>query len=187
MQEVGALRHLQMKRRERCPHTINSKIQARYKGRRGAHLPYAHALVATYLLTGGRHDEVLGLELDDISFDRHTIAFRPNRWRRLKTRQSRRTVPLWPQLEVILREYVFGVRVLQPGTLLFPSFEAGQEAMISDVRKLLDRVAVRSGFLTPRIDSLTGHQHRKRSGEPLWEGRSIRTRIFRHTYCSARL
>jgi len=143
--------------------------------------------VATYLLTGGRHDEVLGLELDDISFDRHTIAFRPNRWRRLKTRQSRRTVPLWPQLEVILREYVFGVRVLQPGTLLFPSFETGQEAMISDVRKLLDRVAVRSGFLTPRIDSLTGHQHRKRSGEPLWEGRSIRTRIFRHTYCSARL
>jgi integrase len=55
------------------------------------------------------------------------------------------------------------------------------------VRKLLDRVAVRAGFLTPRIDPVTGHQQRKPSGEPLWEGRSIRTRILRHTYCSARL
>jgi integrase len=42
---------------------------------------YAHALVATYLLTGGRHDEVLGLEVDDISFDRRRISIRPNRWR----------------------------------------------------------------------------------------------------------
>ncbi|HEY7504632.1 MAG TPA: hypothetical protein VH700_11070 [Gemmatimonadales bacterium] len=82
---------------------------------------YAHALVATYLLTGGRHDEVLGLELGDVSFDRRRITFRPNRWRRLKNQQSRRNVPPWPQLEAILREYVFGVRVLQPGTLLFPS------------------------------------------------------------------
>ena len=95
---------------------------------------YARALVATYLLTGGRHDEVLGLELDDVSFDRRTITFRPNGWRRLKTKQSRRTVPLWPQLEGILCEYVFGVRMLQRGrTLLFPSFETGQEAMITDV------------------------------------------------------
>jgi integrase len=148
---------------------------------------YAHALVATYLLTGGRHDEVLGLELDDVSFDRHTVTFRPNDWRRLKTKQSRRTIPLWPQLEGILREYVFGARVHQPGKLLFPSFETGQEAMVTDVRKLLDRVAVRAGFLTPVIDPKTGRQQRKTSGEPVWEGRVIRTRIFRHTYCSARL
>jgi integrase len=148
---------------------------------------HAHALVATYLLTGGRHDEVLGLELDDISLDRRTITFRPNTWRRLKTKQSRRTVPIWPQLEAILRRYVFQVRVLQPGTLLFPSFETGQEAMITDVRKLLDRVAVRSGFLRPMIDPKTEKQRRKPSGEPMWEGVPIRTRIFRHTYCSARL
>ena len=148
---------------------------------------YAHALVATYLITGGRHDEVLGLELDDVSFDRRRITFRPNRWRRLKNKQSRRSVPLWPQLEAILREYVFGVRVLQPGTLLFPSFETGQEAMITDVRKLLDRIGARAGFLTPLIDPQTGRQRRKPSGEPMWEGTPIRTKIFRHTYCSARL
>ena len=148
---------------------------------------YAHALVATYLLTGGRHDEVLGLELDDVSFDRHRITFRPNRWRRLKNKQSRRSVTLWPQLEAVLREYVFGSRVLLPGTLLFPSFETGQEAMITDVRKLLDRIAVRAGFVTPLIDPKTGRQQRKASGEAMWEGTTIRTKIFRHTYCSARL
>jgi integrase len=137
--------------------------------------------------TGGRHDEVLGLELDDVSFDRHKVTFRPNRWRRLKTKQSRRTVPVWPQLEAILREYVFNVRLLQPGTLLFPSFETDQEAMITDVRKLLDRVAVRAGLLTPLIDPTTGRQRRKPSGEPVWEGMIVRTRMFRHTYCSARL
>jgi integrase len=137
--------------------------------------------------TGGRHDEVLGLELDDVSFDRHTITFRPNGWRRLKTKQSRRTMTLWPQFEGILREYVFGVRLHQPGSLLFPSFETGREAVVTDVRKLLDRIAVRAGFLTPVIDPRTGKQRRKRSGEPVWEGRFIRTRIFRHTYCSARL
>jgi integrase len=38
----------------------------------------AHALLATLLLTGGRKSEVLGLELDDISFDRKTVTFRPN-------------------------------------------------------------------------------------------------------------
>jgi integrase len=148
---------------------------------------YAHALVATYLLTGGRHDEVLGLELEDVSFERRTITFRPNRWRRLKTKQSRRTVPLWPQLEAILRDYVCGTRVFRGGTLLFPSFGTGEEAMITDVRKLLDRVAARAGFLTPLIDPKTGGQRRKGSGERMWAGTPIRTRVFRHTYCSARL
>ncbi len=42
----------------------------------------AHPLVATFLLSGGRAGEVLGLELDDMSFDRQTITFRPNEWRR---------------------------------------------------------------------------------------------------------
>jgi hypothetical protein len=63
------------------------------------------------------------------------------------------------------------VRVRGPaaaaGSLLFPSFETGQEAMVTDVRKLLDRVAVRAGFLTPVIDPKTGKQSRKRSGERL--------------------
>jgi hypothetical protein len=32
-----------------------------------------------------------------------------------------------------------------------------------------------------------GRQRRRQSGEPMWRGTPVRTRIFRHTYCSARL
>ena len=46
--------------------------------------------------------------MDDVSFDRKTVTFPPNAWRRLKTASSFRAVPLWPQLEEIFRPYVFG-------------------------------------------------------------------------------
>lgn len=123
-----------------------------------------YALVATFLLTGGRETEVYGLELDDVSFDRRRITFRTNSWRRLKTRTSERTVPLWPQLEEILREYVFGADS-PPGRLLFPAFVDGQEQLITDIRKPLDAIAAMIG----------------------WPPGSVRTKMFRHTYCSARL
>jgi integrase len=93
------------------------------------------------------------------------VTFRPNDWRRLKTRTSHRVVPLWPQLEEILRPYVFGTRLTRGGTLLFPSFESGKEGMLQDLRKLLDRVAVRAG----------------------WKRGEIRSKMFRHTYTAARL
>ncbi len=124
----------------------------------------AHALVATFLLTGGREKEVLGLEVDDISFDRKTITFRPNNWRRLKTATSFRTVPMWPQVEKALQQWVFGAG-RPPGKLLFPSFRTGQEAMVTDFRKLLDAIAARAG----------------------WRAGEIRSKMFRHTYCAARL
>jgi len=126
--------------------------------------PHAYALIAAFLLSGGRESEVLGLEVGDVSFDRRTVTFRPNDWRRLKTAQSFRTVPLWPQLEEALRPYVFGTDA-PPGRLLFPSYRTGQEAMITDFRKLLDAVAVRAG----------------------WKAGEIRSKRFRHTYCAARL
>src|SRR5439155_3111147 len=51
------------------------------------------------------------------------------------------------------------------GTLLFPSFRTGQEAMLTDVRKLLDAVATRAG----------------------WKKGDITPKMFRHTYISARI
>ena len=125
---------------------------------------FVHALLATFLLTGGRSAEILGLELDDVSFERQTIAFRPNGWRRLKTLTSARVVPLWPQLEAVLRAYLRGPD-RPTGELLFPSLVRGQEAMLTDWRKSLDRVAVRAG----------------------WKRGEIRSKMFRHTYCAARL
>jgi len=108
---------------------------------------HAQILVALFLLTGCRFREVAGLELDDVSFDRKTITVRPNRWRRLKTLTSHRVIPLWPQLDAILRAWVFGPRLERAGTLLVPSWSAkGAEQPLRDIHKLLDRVAARTGL-----------------------------------------
>ncbi len=125
----------------------------------------AYPLLATYLLTGGRESEVIGLELDDVSLDRKTITFRPNMWRRLKTRGSQRVVRLWPQLEEILGPYLHWRLMERGGQLLFPSPWSEREQPIQDVRGLLDRIAGRAGLA--RGD--------------------LRTKMFRHTYCAARL
>ncbi|MEX1187503.1 MAG: tyrosine-type recombinase/integrase [Gemmatimonadaceae bacterium] len=129
-------------------------------------MTFIYPLVATYLLTGGRESEVLGMEVGDVNFDRKTVTFRPNEWRRLKTKKSHRTIPLWPQLEAILRDYLkSSARV---GGLLFPSPKLGSDgrpAMLTDFRKVLDAVAERAG----------------------WKRGEIRSKRFRHTYCSARL
>jgi integrase len=125
-------------------------------------LPFAHELVATFLLTGGRESEVLGLEVADVSLDRGVVTFRPNGWRRLKTDTSHRSVPLWPQLRVVLERYL---AERPPSRLLFPSYRTGAEAMVTDFHKLLDAVATRAG----------------------WTAGEIRSKMFRHTYCAARL
>ncbi len=134
-------------------------------------LPYAFLLIATFLLTGGREQEILGLEVEDLSFDRRTVTFRPNEHRRLKTLTSHRTVPMHPQLEGILREHVFGGQGPISG-LLFPATRLPKNArdrnepkMITDWRKSLDAIAERAG----------------------WKEGEIRTKAFRHTYCAARL
>ena len=102
--------------------------------------------------------------MDDVSFDRQTITVRPNPFGRLKTRTSWRVVPLAPQLAEILRAYVFGPR-LDRGRLIFPSFLSGEERMLVDVRKLVDRIATRAG----------------------WKKGELTTRVFRHTWTAARL
>src|SRR5256714_4174077 len=80
-------------------------------------VPFAYELIATFLLTGGRESEVLGLEVDDVSLDREVVTFRPNKWRRLKTATSPRSVPLWPQLREALERYL---AEHPPSRLLFP-------------------------------------------------------------------
>ncbi|MGH8545420.1 MAG: tyrosine-type recombinase/integrase [Gammaproteobacteria bacterium] len=123
--------------------------------------PSIHAILATFLLTSGRKAEVLGLDVEDVSFDRNVIMFRPNKHRRLKTLTSHRVVPLWPQLRAILRDHLFGRDAASAG-LLFPGPEG---RMIGDLDKQLDVIAARCD----------------------WQVGEIRSRMFRHTYCSARL
>ncbi len=130
--------------------------------RPGISLPFAYPLIACYLLTGGRRSEVLGLEVADISFDRKTITFRSNEWRRLKTERSDRVLPMWPQLAEILNEYL---ATAPPRRLLFPAEVERREQMVWSIDKMLDAIAERVGL---------------RKGD-------IRAKMFRNTYCTARL
>jgi integrase len=133
-------------------------------------MPFAYPLIATLLLTGGRPSEVLGLEIDDVSLTHGTITFRPHAHRRLKNAGAHRTVKLWPQLEGILKAYFqdYEQRYAE-SRLLFPSFRTGQEAPLTDFRKLLRKVVK---LADPAIRTRLG--------------RRITPKIFRHTYCSAR-
>lgn len=122
-------------------------------------IPFPYELLATFLLTGGRKSEVLGLQVSDLDFDARTVSFEPNQWRRLKSRNSNRVVPMPEQLAEILRPYVFGDEAKLG--LLFPSPVTGK--MLHDVRLLWDRLAKRVGLEK-------GH---------------VRCHGLRHTYCAA--
>jgi len=156
------------------PHEAALILEAarRYKPDRKKWSGPVFEAVATMLLTGGRRSEVLGRAVDDVSFERRAITFRPHPWRRLKTQQSHRSVPLFPQLEEILRAYLDGPKAPK-GKLLFPTknplalanAEDGVEPMITDLRAPLDEIAKAAG----------------------WAEGEIRTKMFRHSYCAARL
>ena len=127
---------------------------------------HMYPLLATFILTGGRKSEVLGLEVDDVSLRLGKVYFHPNEWRRLKTRGSKRTVPLWPQLQEILHAYMLErERTGGLGSLLFPSGRGSEEKMIRDVRKALAHIASRAGF---------PEEH-------------VRLHMLRHTYTAARI
>lgn len=125
-------------------------------------VPCAYTIIATLLLTGMRPAEALGLLIEDIDFRRKKIRVRRNRYRRLKTKKSRRSVPLWPQLEEILLQYLKALGNPTRG-ILFPS-PTRPDRPVRSIKRLVGELALRidyDGTLTPKI--------------------------FRHTYCAARL
>lgn len=128
----------------------------------GTTTPGLHAIIGTFLLTGGRKSEVLGLDVADVSFDRGLVRFRPNDHRGLKTKTSVRAVPLWPQLREILQAWMFGGDSPRTTGLLFPAYHGGR---LRNMRKSLDAIGELCGL----------------------EDGDVRTKAFRHTYCSARL
>jgi integrase len=128
-------------------------------------VPFLYPMIATYLLTGGRLDEVAGMLSEDVSFERGTVRFRSTPFRRGKKGKSRgadRVVPLWPQLREILGDYTL---TRPPSQLLFPRWQGGQERPVSDLRGAFRAVERWAG---------------------LPEG-VITSKVLRHTYCSARL
>ncbi len=123
--------------------------------------PFVYPVVATFLLTGGRKAEVLGLAVNDVDFSADCVRFRPHPWRRLKNDGSIRNVRLWPQLAAILRDYLGGPDAPK-GHLLFPGAD---EHMIVDLRKTLDTLAELCG----------------------WPKATVSPKAFRHAYASARV
>jgi integrase len=124
-------------------------------------IPYAHALVATLLLTGGRPAEVLQLEVLDVDLVRDTIKFRWSEDYRLKNESSIRVIPLWPQLKAILQAYLAGPDA-PTGRFLFPS-PTDADKPIRNINKLIQQLSLRIGR------------------------EAVTPKIFRHTYCAARL
>lgn len=103
----------------------------------------------------------MGLASSDVRFDLDAITFQPHPWHeggRLKTEGAERTIPLWPQLREILEEYLAAYRRHLPGRVLFPSPHVQADQPLSDLRDLLDRVAIRAGLLVPALDPRSGGQ-----------------------------
>ena len=73
---------------------VKKRLRSGSNGNRMNATPSFYPIIATFLLTGGRKSEVLGLEVEDVSFDRALVHFRPHGHRGLKTQTSVRAVPL---------------------------------------------------------------------------------------------
>lgn len=95
-------------------------------------------IFATFAYTGGREEEVLGLEVGDLDFRNRYVWFRPNAVRpKLKRPWHRRRVPMWPDLHQILSAYMKRDDAPASG-LLFRSKKRGE--MIRDLRRPIDTV-----------------------------------------------
>ncbi|MES2522649.1 MAG: tyrosine-type recombinase/integrase [Gemmatimonadota bacterium] len=136
-----------------------------------------HAMLATYLYTGGRKAEVLGLEWKDIDFVAKTVRIAANTWRSIKD-VDERTVPLAPQLETILRAFQAETGAQQG--LVFPGTStSGATQMITSYHKALvkaHRIAV--ARLRGRGWDIAANQLAEKP---------VNMRVMRVTYCSARL
>ena len=153
-------------------------LSERPEGTPGAErLPFAYPLLATFALTGGELQEVLGLEVEDFDFDAKTVTFRWNEWRRLKNNTNRpRTLPMFPQLEAIVRGYLLSSD-RSPSKLMFPNFRTGKESMVTDIRKLLARVQAHAGTV------FLMDNDRRRRAEP----EEVSSLMFRHSFAAAGL
>lgn len=121
-------------------------------------IPFVRPLIATYLLTGGRKHEVLGLMVADLDFEVGRVRFRSNQHRKIKNRRRRR-VPLWPQLRTILREHLEAHDISQG-----PVFQWRGDQRVKDPRNSIAD-AVEAAKITKRVTLHT----------------------FRHTYGATRM
>lgn len=149
----------------------------------GRPVDFAYPLLATFLMTGARRKEILGMLVEDVHFDRNRISIRPSEFsegNRLKTKNATRTLHLHPQLKQILQAYVYGGD-RPPSKLLFPSYRTGREAPLTTVRSILGRVVEHAIEKYGALYIVDEGRTRKA------EVADITVKSLRPTYCSARL
>lgn len=175
-------------------------------------IPYFFEILAGYALTGMRESELLGLQVSDVDLERLVISVDVNPWRRVKTENSQRSIPIHPQLAEIWGAYLSGPHK-PTGLLMFPAIGDGSEPekMIVDLRRMFDKMPMPPRFtvkrtpeqlkeadeerlkLLARWDTPSRGPKPKISREELLKPVSatvlppLRTKILRHTYCAARL
>jgi len=79
----------------------------------------AWALFLTLIDTGARLSEVVGLEVQDVDLQERSVKIRPNGIRGLKTKGSRRTLPLSHRVLEVLQEHRQGKK---EGDAIFPKY-----------------------------------------------------------------
>jgi len=70
--------------------------------------PVAHALFVALRDTGARLSEIVGLEVKDVDLQQRSITIQPNTIRRLKTKGSKRTIPVSQSALELLKEHRMG-------------------------------------------------------------------------------
>jgi integrase len=136
-------------------------------------VPYA-LIAALLLYTGCRLSEVLGLTVSDVNFERKTVRIARNAFRRLK-HGGDRTIPLWPELEVILAAHLTATGLTSG--LLLPARRADgtvgmHRAKYTALFAEAQRVAAASLSAMEQAAFLEKH---------------VTAKVFRTTYCAARL
>ena len=174
-------------------------------------LPSLFEILAGMALTGCREAELLGLQVDEVDLDRRIITVQPNTWRRLKTENSERPVPIHSQLAEIWGAYLSGP-ARPMGRLMFPGFtDEGEERMIVDLRRAYDKMPMPERLRRARTPREIEKAEAKRLALlARWDGKKrgpkpkipreellkpvpttivppLRSKIFRHSYCAARL
>lgn len=131
-------------------------------------------IFAVWLYTGTRKMEGLGLLRRDVDLERGVVHVAGNRYRRIKGEKSggvrRRTVPIWPHLDEILREYLAEHHRPEDG-LLFVGRDGG---LITDLQKALDSCVEAAGIEEKRVTAKTlRHTYASQRIQTLDHGRPV--------------